>query len=128
MAEIISMSLDEETLTNLDTLQKELGFSGRSETIRQCIRLFTNEQKQSRKLSGEINGIVLVAHPDEHTEKVSAIRHAYQSIIKTQIHNHLENHSCLELFIIKGPAENVKRMIRDLQGSKKMTLVKLLVV
>lgn len=128
MAEIISMSMDEETLHNLDTLQKELEFSSRSETIRQCIRLFTSEHKQSQKLTGEINGIVLVAHPDELTEQVSAIRHAFQSIIKTQVHNHLENHSCLEIFIIKGPAESVKRMIHALQGSKKTTLVKLLVV
>lgn len=128
MSEIISMSLDEPTLKELDNLQKELGFSGRSETIRQCVRLFSNDQKQSRKLTGEIDGVILVVHPDEHTETVSQTRHAYQTIIKTQIHNHLENHMCLELFIVKGPAETVKKLAKTLQTSKKVTLVKLLVV
>lgn len=128
MTEIISMSMDAETLNDLDTLQKELGIAGRSETIRQCIRLFNSERKQSRKLTGEIDGVVLVVHPDEQTETVSEIRHAYQHIIKTQIHNHLENHTCLELFIIKGPAENVKKLMGSLQTSKKITFSKLLVV
>lgn len=128
MAEIISMSLDEQTLKDLDAIQKELGFSGRSETIRQCIRLFSNDQKQSRKLIGEIDGVVLVVHTDEHTETVSQTRHAFQHIIKTQIHNHLENHICLELFIVKGPAETVKKLTNTLQTSKKVNLVKLLVV
>ncbi len=128
MAEIISMSLDEQSLQELDKLQKELGFSGRSETIRQCIRLFSNDQKQSRKLSGEVDGVVLVVHPDEQTEMVSTTRHAFQHIIKTQIHNHLENHVCLELFIVKGPAEMVKKLTNTLQTSKKVNLVKLLVV
>ncbi len=128
MSEIISMSLDEKTLNDLDALQNELGFSGRSETIRQCIRLFSNERKQSRTLKGEVNGVVLVVHPDEHTEAVSHTRHEFQSIIKTQIHNHLENHTCLELFVVKGPAENVKKLTNTLQTSKKVTLVKLLVV
>ena len=60
MAEIISMSLDEKTLQDLDHLQKELGFSGRSETIRQCIRVFASERKQSTKLKGEMDGVVVV--------------------------------------------------------------------
>lgn len=128
MTEIISMSLDEKTLKDLDTLQAELGFSGRSETIRQCIRASASEHKQSGKLHGEIDGILLVVHPDEHTEAVSHTRHAYQSVIKTQVHNHLENHVCLEIFIVKGAAETIKKLARDLQTSKKVDLVKLLVV
>lgn len=128
MSEIISMSLDENTLLDLDTLQKELGFSGRSETIRQCIRLFANDHKQGRKLHGEIDGVVLAVHPDEFTENVSETRHRYQHIIKTQIHHHLDSHACLELLIVKGPADTIRKLTHELQTSKKMTLVKLLVV
>ncbi|MEK6970978.1 MAG: hypothetical protein AABW68_04825 [archaeon] len=128
MTQIISMSMDEKTLHELDTLQDDLGLSGRSETIRQCIRLFATEQKQSRTMKGDVDGVVLVMHPDEHTENVSTVRHAHQGIIKTQIHHHLENHSCLELFINKGPAETVKRLMGGIQKDKKITLAKLIVV
>lgn len=128
MTEIISVSLDEKTRTDLDTLQKELGFSGRSETIRQCIRLFASEKKQSTKLNGEVNGVVLVVHPDDHTETISDIRHHYQGIVKTQIHNHLENHVCFELFMVKGAGEIVKNFVKALQASRKTELVKLFVV
>ncbi|MEK6902907.1 MAG: nickel-responsive regulator 1 [archaeon] len=120
--------MDEKTLQELDILQKEMGFSGRSETIRQCIRWSANEQKQSRKLSGEVDGIILAVHPDEQTETVTQTRHAFQQVIKTHIHNHLENHTCLELFVIKGSAETVKRFASALQKSPKVNLVKLVVV
>ncbi len=128
MSEIISMSLDEQTLEDLDLLQKELGFSGRSETIRQCIRLFSNDRKQSKQMKGELNGVILVVHPDDHTEAISKIRHSFQPIIKTQIHNHLDNHACFELFVVKGPADTVRKMTGTLQTSKKVNLVKLIVV
>ncbi len=128
MTEIISMSLDEKTLQNLDSLQKELGFSGRSETIRQCIRLFASDRKQSSKLSGEMNGVVLVVHNDDHTQTISDIRHHYQSIVKTQIHNHLDNHLCLELFIVSGTGETVKKLVNAFQASRKTDLVKLFII
>ena len=128
MTEIISMSLDEKTLQNLDSLQKELGSTGRSETIRQCIRMFANEKKQFQKMSGEVNGVVLVVHPDDHSETITDIRHHYQAIIKTQLHNHLENHVCLELFMVQGLGETVKKFVSALQTSKKTDLVKLIVV
>jgi CopG family nickel-responsive transcriptional regulator len=128
MTEIISMSMDEKTLKELETLQGDLGLSGRSETIRQCIRLFSNEKKQSKKMTGEIDGVILAVHPDEYTETVSQTRHAHQSIIKTQIHHHLDSHACLELFIVKGNADHVKRLMGDLQANKRITFSKLLVV
>ena len=128
MTQIISMSLDEKTLKEVDALQHELGFSGRSETLRQCIRLFSNDHQQSKKLRGEIDGVLLVVHPDEHTENISNTRHAYQHIIKTHIHNHLENHTCLELFVVHGNAETIQKFARTLQASPKVNLVKLLVV
>ncbi|MEM4253052.1 MAG: ribbon-helix-helix domain-containing protein, partial [Candidatus Nitrosotenuis sp.] len=43
---IVSISLNEEILAEIDKLQKGLGFSGRSEVIRAGIRTFVSEEKQ----------------------------------------------------------------------------------
>ncbi len=128
MTEIVSLSLDEASLKDLEMLQKELGFSGRSEAVRQCIRLFANDHKQSKKLKGEIHGVLLVVHPDEYNEMISESRHAFQHIVQTHIHNHLENHVCMELFVLKGPAPTVQEFAQKLHASPKTNLVKLLVV
>ena len=43
---IVSISLNQEILSELDKLQKTMGFSGRSEAIRAGIRTFVSEEKQ----------------------------------------------------------------------------------
>ena len=57
---IVSISLTEEILREIDALQKNLGFSGRSDAIRAGIRSFVSEEKQKENLSGNVNAILLV--------------------------------------------------------------------
>ena len=49
---IVSISLNDEILKQIDSLQKNLGFSGRSDAIRAGIRSFVSEEKQKEDLSG----------------------------------------------------------------------------
>ena len=46
---IVSISLTEEILKEIDNLQKSMGFSGRSDAIRAGIRSFVAEEKQNAK-------------------------------------------------------------------------------
>ena len=61
---IVSISLNDEILKQIDSLQKNLGFSGRSDAIRAGIRSFVSEEKQKEDLSGNVNAILLVVHND----------------------------------------------------------------
>ena len=47
---IVSISLNDEILSELDKLQNTMGFSGRSEAIRAGIRTFVSEEKQNSNL------------------------------------------------------------------------------
>ena len=46
---IVSISLTEEILKEIDNLQKSMGFSGRSDAIRAGIRSFVAEEKAEPK-------------------------------------------------------------------------------
>jgi CopG family nickel-responsive transcriptional regulator len=116
---IVSVSLNDKILKDIDKLEKELGFSGRSEVIRAGVRLLINDEKGKSKLTGEINGVILVVNDERHNEEVSKIRHDHNEVIKTQIHNHLESQKCLQVFIIKGNAERVKDFIKKLETCRK---------
>ena len=48
------MSLDDELLKNIDDVQKELGFSGRSETIRAALKMLIEDRKSKKTLKGII--------------------------------------------------------------------------
>ena len=61
---IVSISLNDDILSEIDKLQKTMGFSGRSEIIRAGIRNLISEEKQRENLSGNIHAILMVVHDE----------------------------------------------------------------
>tara|TARA_Y100001960_G_C14272828_1_gene633096 strand:- start:233 stop:616 length:384 start_codon:yes stop_codon:yes gene_type:complete len=122
---IVSISLTEEILKEIDSLQKNLGFSGRSDAIRAGIRSFVAEEKQKEDLSGNVNAILLVVHNDEYDNQVNGIKHSYEDLITTHLHSKIEGDKCMELFMLKGEAGSVSSITKDFQINKRMDTVKL---
>ena len=122
---IVSISLTEEILKEIDVLQKSLGFSGRSDAIRAGIRSFVSEEKQKEDLSGNVNAILLVVHNDEYDDQVNGIKHSYEDLITTHLHSKIEGDKCMELFMLKGEADSVTSITKDFQINKRMDTVKL---
>jgi len=122
---IVSISLNDEILDELENLKKSMGFSGRSEVIRAGIRNFVAEEKQKAKLSGNIHAILLVIHNDEFDDIVSGIKHSFEDLITTHLHSKIEGEKCMELFVIDGEADQVNTITKNFQTNKKMDTVKL---
>ena len=116
---IVSISLNDEILKQIDNLQKNLGFSGRSDAIRAGIRSFVSEEKQKEDLSGNVNAILLVVHNDEYDNQVTGIKHSYEDLITTHLHSKIEGDKCMELFMLKGEANLVTDITKDFQTNKK---------
>ena len=122
---IVSISLNDEILKQIDNLQSTMGFSGRSDAIRAGIRSFVSEEKQKADLSGNVNAILLVVHNDEYDNQVNGIKHSYEDLITTHLHSKIEGDKCMELFMLKGEANSVSDITKDFQINKKMDTVKL---
>ena len=122
---IVSISLNDEILSELDKLQSSMGFSGRSEAIRAGIRSFVSEEKQKSDLSGNIHAILLVVHNNEFDHVVSGITHNFEDLITTHLHSKIEKEKCMELFVMNGDAEKVTTMTKDFQTNRNMDTVKL---
>ena len=122
---IVSISLNDEILSELDKLQSTMGFAGRSEAIRAGIRTFVSEEKQNSNLSGNIHAILLVVHNDEFDHIVSGITHNFEDLITTHLHSKIDKEKCMELFVIDGDAEKVTTMTKDFHRNKNMDTVKL---
>ena len=122
---IVSISLNDDILSELDKLQKSMGFSGRSEAIRAGIRSFVADEKQKGVLLGTVHAILLVVHNDEFDDIVSGIKHSFEDLITTHLHSKIEGNKCMELFILDGDAERVCTITKDFQTNKKMDNVKL---
>ena len=124
---IISISLNENIIQELDKLQKFLGFSGRSEIVRASVRNLLLEEKRIDELSGVLHSVVLVIHDEKSDQEISEIRHGFDKIINTHIHNKIDKDRCLEIFVLYGDAREIKNITKKFQGNRKMDQVRLVV-
>jgi len=124
---IVSISLNDEILSEIDKLQKSMGYSGRSEIIRAGIRNLISEEKQQSNLSGLMHAILMIIHDEESEQIVTAIKHNHEELIGTHLHSKIEGNKCMELFLLHGDAEKVDIMTKDFKTNKKMEHVKLVI-
>ena len=124
---IISISLNENIIQELDKLQKFLGFSGRSEIVRASVRNLLLEEKRIDELSGVLHSVLLVIHDEKSDQEISEIRHGFDKIINTHIHNKIDKDRCLEIFVLYGDAREIKNLTKKFQGNRKMDQVRLVV-
>jgi CopG family nickel-responsive transcriptional regulator len=123
---IVSVSLNDDILAEIDKLQKTLGFSGRSEIVRAGIRNLLADEKDRQNLSGHLFAVLLAVHDEKSDDQVTEMGHGYDKLITTHIHNKIDGDRCLEIFLLKGDAEEIKDMTKKFQSNKKMDHVKLI--
>jgi CopG family nickel-responsive transcriptional regulator len=121
---IVSVSLSEENLKVLDKLQRAHALGGRSEAIRVCLRSAEGEVRDRESLKGEVEGVLIVVHDSHGAPDLGDLSHSHQEVVTTQIHSHLRNHKCLEVFIVRGPSGPVQEMIAGFQKDDQIDYVK----
>ena len=127
MAKIISMSLDEELLKELDSAKKSVGYSGRSEVIRSGMKLLLDDIKAKEKLKGHAECVLVFVHAKKFEDAFTRTKHGYEDIINTQIHSNFCNDKCLQICVLHGPAEKINGFFSDIRKNKRTDYVKLVV-
>jgi len=124
---VVSISLNDTLLEDIDEFMDEQGFSGRSEVMRTAVRALLRDRKDIADLKGTVDAVVIVTHEDEDSGEIDDIQHDYQDTITTQLHNHMDSHKCLEVFMLHGEAERVKELYNNFQASNKVEQAKIII-
>ncbi len=125
---IVSVSLPDELVDSMNTIQESQGFAGRSEVVRAAIRLLLLDAREKASLAGKITAILVVTHDESNEEPITRLKHAYDDIVRTHIHNKTGQDNCFELFLLEGEGKKVASMTSAFQKERKLRSVKLLVV
>ena len=125
---VISVSLSSKLLNEIDNLKEEMGFSGRSEVIRASTRMLIADNREKEELRGDMNSILVLIHNKQVEDRVTEIKHDFEDVISTQIHSHLRENKCLELFILDGDAQRMNQLSKMFQTSGKIEYVKLIII
>ncbi len=122
---IVSISINDDLLGEMEVLKKELGYTGKSELVRAAIRTLIAEKRERENLVGQVSSILIASHNEDAEEVVTGLKHRYERCINTHLHSKQESGKCLELFILKGEASDVKRMLNEFQKNRKIDYAKL---
>lgn len=115
--EIISVSIDQETLTELDNIKEKLGFKSRSKLLRATINSLLNEYKVVDTLNGHSDSVITITYDESNKNRVSSITHSFHDAIKTTVHQHHQG-VCIEILMVCCDAARTKKLFSELKKDK----------
>jgi CopG family nickel-responsive transcriptional regulator len=124
---IISISLTTQLLKLLDQFMQERGYSSRSEAIRDAIRTTLSEFELEKFEGGRVTATITAISAHEQSgvdERLTRLRHAYSHIVSGNMHLHLGEAYCLEVFIAEGEAQDVSEFISRIRAMRGLHQVK----
>jgi len=119
---IISLSIPDALLEQVDATITERGFASRSEITRQALRLFLKEDIQIEKLEGEIVATATIIYKEKADRKrLLDAQHVYSGLVSTFLHAHIHEGYCLEVIILKGQAKTIRKFTNTLRTNEQIT-------
>ena len=116
----IGVAIDTELLVKFDQLIEQRGYTNRSEAFRDLIRDELVEKNWESPEAIVVGTVTLVY--DHHvrllSERLTDIQHEFHRSILSTLHVHLDHDHCLEVLVVRGKSEEVRRVADILISTK----------
>jgi CopG family nickel-responsive transcriptional regulator len=116
----IGVAIDSDLLEKFDQHIAKRGYTNRSEAFRDLIRDQLADVASESPESQVMGSVTLIY--DHHVRMLSdrlteLQHHSYRNIVST-VHVHLDHDNCLEVLVVRGKAEDVRRIADALISTK----------
>ncbi|WP_435362174.1 nickel-responsive transcriptional regulator NikR [Haloarchaeobius sp. DFWS5] len=118
---VVSVSMPQELLDRIDQFADEHGYTGRSEVIREASRNLLGEFEDKKLEERNLMGVVTVLFDYESTKvehRMMSLRHEHEDLVASNVHNHVGDHYCMELFILEGSLEDISAFVGKIRATK----------
>jgi len=118
---VVSISMPESLVNRLDEFAEEHGYTGRSEVVREGARNLLSEFENKRLEGRNLLGVVTVVFNYETSnaeERMMQLRHAHEDLVTSNVHNHVGDHYCMELFIVEGSLEEISGFVGKVRATQ----------
>lgn len=125
--EILSISMDDESLKQLKEIQKSLGFKSRSKMLRSALTSMINDYEVLDSLKGAVDVVFVLSYRESEKNNVSDILHKFEDEIKTEVHQHNLG-TCIDVLNIDTDAKKVREIFSILKRSKSIYSVTYMII
>ncbi len=118
---VVSVSMPDKLVERVDTFADEHGYTGRSEVFREAARNLLGEFDDKRLEDRELLGVVTVLFDYQSTDveqRMMALRHEHDDLVASNVHNHVGDRYCMELFILEGTLEEISAFVGRVRATQ----------
>lgn len=123
---ILSASVPDDLLAEMDAAIAGAGYKGRSEFVRAAVR---DHLLARPKLAGKhLHGSITILYPHDKEAKVSDVRHAFHDVVLSLMHTHCEAETCMDVLIVGGPPARVQALADTFERMREVRRTRLVVM
>lgn len=126
---VISITLPNELLVKFDDFMKTRGYYSRSEAFRDALRSLIADSEIAKMETGTVAATIMMTCDYARRDvdlKMSEIRHEFDDVVVENVHRHIDDKYCLEIFIAQGNSERIRDLIGRVRGMRGIQQVKAL--
>lgn len=123
---VVSVSLPDAMVEQVDHVIGEGGFTGRSEVVRAALRdfLHAHDEEAARRANARRSATLTVVYEEGAEREVSEIRHRYGRVVASMMHSHA-GAQCVELYFLAGAGNEVRQFADRLRAARPVLQVHL---
>ena len=114
------VSIEEDLLSGFDDLVARKGYANRSDALRALIRASLLEARLEERPQAEVVGTITLVY-DHHGDLVNRLvdlQHDFRGHIVSTLHVHVDADDCLEVLVVRGPANAIRQVADRLTAAK----------
>ena len=120
------VSVDTDLLTKFDQIIEKFGYVGRSEAIRDAMRIFISEKEWEFEQEGKAATLTVVySHKPKLMSEMIQIQHSAKAEVISSIHIHLSHSHCLEVITLRGTRIQIEELASQISGLTGVSFSKL---
>jgi CopG family nickel-responsive transcriptional regulator len=124
----VGISLPENLLNKFDEIINQRGYSSRSEGVRDAIRSYIVNFEWMSDVQGERVGVITIVYSHSQRgleDNLTEIQHDFSGLIQSSLHVHLDHDNCLEVVVLRGEGQEVRKAAEKMMSLKGVKHVKL---
>jgi CopG family transcriptional regulator, nickel-responsive regulator len=124
----VGISLPENLLNKFDKIILQRGYSSRSEGVRDAIRSYIVNFEWMSDVQGERVGVITIVYSHSQRgleDNLTEIQHEFGGLIQSSLHVHLDHDNCLEVVVLRGEGQDVRKAAERMMSLKGVKHVKL---
>ncbi|MEM2897094.1 MAG: nickel-responsive transcriptional regulator NikR [Candidatus Bathyarchaeia archaeon] len=124
---VISVTIPGELLKKFDEFMKTRGYYSRSEAFRDAIRSLMAETELARMETGNVAATIMIVCDYVRKDvdlRMTEVRHEFDDVVIENVHRHIGEKYCLEIFIAEGKNERMLELIGRVRGMRGIQQVK----